>query len=343
VQRTFATESTTGRGLELLSLLATEHGARRTEDGGKVVWFTLGRHVGPETHAVRAAPTAMVTIELRNINIALFRTFLDHAASLLREHLIICLSEDGVGAHRAALRQEADEAAAGNDALTLLSEATAGILTRSRGTHADAVFAIPRQAVGAFVALDHALDRAVIEAAQGLLLAPPSQPELRRLRSWCLHQIVDQSNGAASETWEPLDASLHPTERARPDWDDSVVRTSERALLAADDANRILAVSPPAAALLGWSADDLVGRRVVTIIPPRFHEAHVAGFVQFLLTGERHIVGRDVRVPALRRDGSEVVVVLHIEPERLSQGRTVLVASFERADGEHDDLRYAEN
>jgi PAS domain S-box-containing protein len=332
VQRSFTTESTTGRGLELLSLLATRHGARLTQDGGKIVWFTLGRHRGPESRTVRATPTAMVTIELRRLNVALFRTFLDHAASLLREHLITCLADDGIaGDDREELRQEADEAAAGNDALTLLTEATAGQLNRATGTHVDAVFAIPAAAVGAFAALDQALDRAVVQAARGELLAPPSQPELRRLRSWCLAQVLDQARGETAEPWQSRDATSWPTERARPDWDDSAVTGSDRALVAADDANRILAVSGPAAELLGWAPADLVGRRLVSIIPARHHEAHIAGFVRFLLSGERRIVGRDVRVPALRRDGSEVPVVMRIEPERLSRGRTVLVAELQPA------------
>ena len=69
----------------------------------------------------------------------------------------------------------------------------------------------------------------------------------------------------------------------------------------------------------------------LAIIPARHHEAHIAGFVRFLLTGERRIVGRDVRVPALRRDGSELPVVMHVEPERLGQGRTVVIAALEPA------------
>jgi PAS domain S-box-containing protein len=41
-------------------------------------------------------------------------------------------------------------------------------------------------------------------------------------------------------------------------------------VIAADDANRIVAVSRPLARLLGWRPEDLAGRRVVTVVPPRF-------------------------------------------------------------------------
>jgi PAS domain S-box-containing protein len=105
------------------------------------------------------------------------------------------------------------------------------------------------------------------------------------------------------------------------------VTASTRALVAADDTGRIIAISPPALTLLGYDdASQLVGKRLVTIIPPRFRQAHLAGFTLFFSTGRAPLLGRAVTVPALRQDGSEFPVELTIRSEGLPGGRHVFVA-----------------
>ena len=99
--------------------------------------------------------------------------------------------------------------------------------------------------------------------------------------------------------------------------------------LAADDANRIVAVSRPLADLLGWRVEDVVGRRVTTIIPPRLREAHVAGFSAYLSTGERHILGVPLRLPSLRADDTEIMCTLLIEAASAGPARSIFVAWIE--------------
>jgi PAS domain S-box-containing protein len=111
------------------------------------------------------------------------------------------------------------------------------------------------------------------------------------------------------------------------EWDTSVVRTATEAVIAADDRNRILAASPAAFDLLGWD-DDLVGRRIVAVIPERFREAHIAAFTLHLLTGETRILDREVAVPALRRDGTEVAVRLLVQRDSAAEGHTVFLATL---------------
>jgi PAS domain S-box-containing protein len=109
-------------------------------------------------------------------------------------------------------------------------------------------------------------------------------------------------------------------------WDASAVRDADRGVVAADDANRIIAVSRPLAAELGWEVDDLVGRRVVALIPPPLREAHVAGFSRHLHTGEAHVLGVPLRLPVLRADGSEVECDFLIEQADADGGRPVYLA-----------------
>jgi PAS domain S-box-containing protein len=88
----------------------------------------------------------------------------------------------------------------------------------------------------------------------------------------------------------------------------------------------VVAVSRPLAALLGWAVADLVGRRVVAIIPPRFREAHVAGFTRHLATGDARALGVDLELPVLRADGVEVACRFRIESTAGPGGRIVYVA-----------------
>ncbi|MEP7054587.1 MAG: PAS domain S-box protein, partial [Actinomycetota bacterium] len=110
-------------------------------------------------------------------------------------------------------------------------------------------------------------------------------------------------------------------------WDAASVTESELAMLAADDANRLIAVSRPAAELLGWEIEELIGRRIVSIVPEGLREAHIAGFVRYLVSGESRILGKTTLVSALRRDGSEVQVLILIEVWATG-GRAVFTATL---------------
>jgi PAS domain S-box-containing protein len=110
------------------------------------------------------------------------------------------------------------------------------------------------------------------------------------------------------------------------DWDASVVRDAERGAVAADEGNRILAISRPLAQALGWDPDDLIGRRIVAIVPPRFREAHVAGFTRHLTTGKAHALDVRLELPVLRADATEVACEFFIQAHRSASGRAVYIA-----------------
>lgn len=55
----------------------------------------------------------------------------------------------------------------------------------------------------------------------------------------------------------------------------------------------------------GWTAAELVGKPLTTIIPPALRESHLVGFSRFLVTEKPTLLGRPLRLPILCRDGSE--------------------------------------
>jgi len=182
----------------------------------------------------------------------------------------------------------------------------------------------------ALVALQQALDLGQRLAMQGRLLVRPALDELVTLRDWACEQVVTQLAGGSPKPWDrDLLAGPAVSEWEPPEWDDTEVRTSDRALVAGDDSNRLIAVSPAAAELLGGSPEDLVGQRITTIIPHRLRELHVAGFIRHLATGEARVLGVRLNLPVLRLDGREMLCCLQIEQLTTPPGRQVYVARME--------------
>ncbi len=102
------------------------------------------------------------------------------------------------------------------------------------------------------------------------------------------------------------------------------------AILAVDNHGRISYATPQAAELLGWDAS-IVGQPLTAIIPPRLHPSHRAGFDRYVKTGQSNLQGRTVRVPARRRDGSEVSIDLTIRVFRRPDGSKLVSAGLSEA------------
>jgi PAS domain S-box-containing protein len=200
--------------------------------------------------------------------------------------------------------------------------------------HLDLEITLPTDVVPAFAALRQTLDAAERLAAAGLLLSRPGQPEVVAVRDWVCEQVASQWAGGPPTAWAGADQErftvVDRTAERRPvDWDVAFVRDSTRGVVAADDTNRIIAVSRSVADALGWAVDDLVGRRVVTLVPQRLREAHVAGFTRHLTTGEAHVLGVPLTVPVLRADGTEITASLLVEAAPTPAGRAVYLAWLE--------------
>ena len=339
LRRDYTSMAATGRGLKMLDECVDRWGVRPHGDG-KVVWFELlaaGAPGGDESSEPAAgAPDVgdgAVVVELRNVPLLMHAAWQEHASALLRELLLVQLDEEPDAFERHA------EA---SDALNVLYEQ---IPVRDIGEDPDAVMAtaiepdvseealrvlVPRTSVPHFDTLQDLLVRATGAASDGHFLAPTTQPEIQELRAWLCHQVRGQALGrtepvpwlARTDSWQPIEPLDHP------DWDLRSVSASPRALLATDEASVVIAVSPAALAFLGYRDEgELVGRRVITIIPPRFHQAHIAGTTLHMTNGRSPLLGTHVTVPVVLADGNEAPVELEINPHRTA-GRKVFVAEF---------------
>ncbi|MDP8970761.1 MAG: SpoIIE family protein phosphatase [Actinomycetota bacterium] len=100
------------------------------------------------------------------------------------------------------------------------------------------------------------------------------------------------------------------------------------AVVAADEWNRIVYVNRALEMMLRWRADELIGRPLTMLMPERLREAHLAGFSRWVATHESRIMGQALRVPALRRDGTEVEIELTLGAVTLPGGAELVVGSL---------------
>ncbi|HEV2108379.1 MAG TPA: PAS domain S-box protein [Thermomicrobiales bacterium] len=82
------------------------------------------------------------------------------------------------------------------------------------------------------------------------------------------------------------------------------------AVIAANGEGRVVYVNHAAEILLGWTAEELVDQPLTVIQPARMRELHAAGFARFITTRVPKLIGQPVRLPALRRDGTEIDIEL---------------------------------
>jgi PAS domain S-box-containing protein len=336
--RGYGPSAGTGRGLMLLEEMVDEWGVV-PGDPGKTVWFQIASSVSLEQRSPGPAATAraageVLDVELLDVPLLLHEAWRQHAESLLREYLLASLdlesTSDPIAVHAEA-----------SDAIALLAEhiPASGVgedpdqvmvtATEPRVSSARVGLPVPLRSVSHFATLERAMLTALEMVADGHFLNPPVQPELQSLRAWLCDQVISQSGGAEPSPWAPEEEP--GPRRARPlAWDVSAVSQATTGMLAADDEDRIVAVSDAGARLLGYDdAAELIGTRLVAIIPERYRQAHLAGFTMHFLSGRAPLIGRTVVVPALRSDGSEIEVELTIRTDRTEDGRTLFVADLD--------------
>lgn len=100
------------------------------------------------------------------------------------------------------------------------------------------------------------------------------------------------------------------------------------AIVAADEQGKIAFANQAATKLLGWSAEELHDRPLTTIMPARMRAIHEAGFARYVATHQPRIMGHPIRVPALRRDGTEIEVELTLGSARAAGRGDIIIGTL---------------
>lgn len=340
IPRRYASSSGTGRGLHLIEMVTDRWGVD-IDDVGKTVWFELGRETpcdpgapGPDG-ARRARADDTVVVELLNFPLLMHQAWQEHASALLREFLLLDLDDENT----APFERHAQASGAMNllhEQVTtprLLDDPEAIMATaiEPRVTAARVSLGLPRSSLPHFRTLDETLAEATALAAGGTLLSFPTQPEIQEMRQWICSQVRQQGAGVhIPQPWLPDTDVMRRTDLAAgTSWDERQVSESGRVLIATDETSVITAVSPSALAFLRYvSAEDLVGRRIIRVVPSRYHQAHIAGTTLHMTNGRDALIGVPITVPVVLGDDSEQTVVLVVRAYRLPQGHRRFVAEF---------------
>jgi PAS domain S-box-containing protein len=349
-RRSFAAAAGTGRGLQLVEDLTDRWGTAQLDDG-KVVWFELlhPEHRGSQPRdrphepaggdRVVAPDPTHVRVVLQRVPLLMHLAWQEHDAALLREYLLFTLGEDDDALDEHARASEAMSLLDAHIPLPPLSDEPERLMAAAvepQVTGDDVVLEIPREAVESFRVLDELLGRAVEHARDGDLLCPPTQPEIREMRRWMCAEVARQSAGPATpRPWTMrVDPRATVGDRAGLAGSYALLAATDDAVVVTDEFSVVVAVSEAALEVLGFARDEqLLGRRVVVLIPARFQEAHVAGITLNATNGRDVLLGRAVRVPMVRADGAEVVVDLTVRAGSTPDGLHVFVASIVPLEG----------
>lgn len=363
VQRDYDKEATTGRGMALVAAVTAECGVSSLGSDGKVVWFCLDGQTESEQEVATGwgldgADEPLTDgwgqtfeVVLPSMPATLWLSAGQHHDAILRELVL----------HRAEHEDVDLDLAGADNARTTISNALMRAIEDAHATgltrparpdghpsplpwvpeHLDLRITIPSGSAGEFAALQDVLDVAERLAVLGDLLCRPGLPEIIAVRDWACEQVIAQLSGTRPSPWpgtaqERFEVEVHDLAEEGAPWDSDVVVDSDRGVIAADEANRIVAVSDPLADLLGWDPAELTGRRVITIVPPSLHEAHVAGFSRHLTTGEAHVLDVPLILPVLCKDGSESPCQFLVERAPTARGRSIYLAWISPVDERQD-------
>ena len=80
-----------------------------------------------------------------------------------------------------------------------------------------------------------------------------------------------------------------------------------------DARGSVLEWNPAAERTFGYAREEAVGRPLADlIVPPELREVHTAGLARYLATGESGVLGQRIELPAVRVDGSRLMVELTV-------------------------------
>ena len=270
-----------------------------------------------------AAPSGQAggTVLLLDFPIDLFGAAEWHWRALLREYLL-----RGLEGHDQPYDMDAINRA--GLALDVVSTAIDDVRGADGvGGRVDVVLDISPADALDFAALEGALDDAVRLTRREELLQLTPVPEFAALRTWISAEVTGQAVGAAATPWE-LPTRLS-SDAAAAEWDHGIAPPPTVPWLVGDDQNRIVGASGAALSLLGWEEDELLGQRLLVVIPPALRERHVAAFSRSVLLGEDRLLGQPLPLPALTRTGGEIPITLTLSRHPARRGRTVYLALLE--------------
>jgi len=97
------------------------------------------------------------------------------------------------------------------------------------------------------------------------------------------------------------------------EWFRALVESALDGIVTMDDKGRIIAFNPAAETIFGYRSQQVTGHLVSEkLIPPHLRSSHEKGLAHFLSTGRKKIIGRRLKLTAMRADKSVFPVELEV-------------------------------
>lgn len=101
--------------------------------------------------------------------------------------------------------------------------------------------------------------------------------------------------------------------RANMERTQRIIESSHEAFVCVNEQSEITDWNSEASRIFGWERGEVIGLPLTAvIIPERLHSAHHEGMARFIRTGQGPVINRRVELPAVRKDGSELIVEITI-------------------------------
>lgn len=101
----------------------------------------------------------------------------------------------------------------------------------------------------------------------------------------------------------------------------SIVETAVDGIITIDQRGTVESFNPAAAAMFGYSADEVIGKNVSMLMPAPYRQQHDEYLARYVATGEKQIIGIGREVTGRRKDGTTFPMRLAVGEFRLGQRR----------------------
>ena len=108
----------------------------------------------------------------------------------------------------------------------------------------------------------------------------------------------------------------------------ALMRQNDVPIIMSDDRSVVTFINKKFEETYLWSSTMLMGKSLLTIIPPTLHDAHTMGFSRFITTETPTLLGKPLQLSILKADGSECTALHTIYGEK-NDGKWIFLATIE--------------
>ena len=187
------------------------------------------------------------------------------------------------------------------------------------------------------------LDQEVIETKQDRFIPEERITDAKGRVHWLqtVKRPLFTSDGQASQV---LGSATDITDRKRAEEKFRLaVEASPNAIVMVNEQGRIVLVNAHTEKLFGYHRDELIGKSVDTLVPERFRSGHSTHRVGFFTAPQARAMGAGRELFARRKDGSEFLVEIGLNPIKSAEGVFVLTAIVDITERKRAESEFQRN